>query len=205
MTRDNILFILIGILAGFIAGYLMHDVMAERQPPRLVHGQSAAMPPQGAGGSATNQQAEAQQRAQEMQQLEQFIQQNPDNVQAIQRLADLAYDSQAWPLCAANYERFMELTKEDPDVLSNLGVCYRQLGEPQKALQAFQKAYKLQPDHWQSRYNEVVILALDLGQLDQANEALAKLQKMQPNNPEVSRLADEVKKLESASSPSPSS
>jgi tetratricopeptide (TPR) repeat protein len=201
LTRDNILFILIGILAGFIAGYLMHDVMAARQPARLVHGQAAAMPDgaNGAAAAGANQQAAAEQRVQEMQQLQTFVQNNPDNTEAIKRLANLAYDAQAWQLCVANYERLIELTQEDPDVLSDLGVCYRQIGEPQKALKAFERAQELQPDHWQSRYNEVVILALDLGEFDRAEKVLAELRKLQPDNPDVDRLAAEVQRRQASS------
>ena len=35
MTRDNLLYATIGILAGFISGYFTHEVMALRQPPPL--------------------------------------------------------------------------------------------------------------------------------------------------------------------------
>ena len=35
MNKDNLIFAVIGILVGFIAGYLMHEVVASKQPPRL--------------------------------------------------------------------------------------------------------------------------------------------------------------------------
>ena len=41
MTRDNLLYITIGVLAGFISGYFTHEVMATRQPPPLAVLQAA--------------------------------------------------------------------------------------------------------------------------------------------------------------------
>jgi tetratricopeptide (TPR) repeat protein len=207
LTRDNVLFILIGILAGFIAGYLMHEVMAERQPARLVHGDSAAMPPGGSGGPGAgggqDQQTAAQARArevQEMQQLQTFLQENPDNPAANLRLATLAYDTQAWPLCVSGYEHYLELTKEDPDILSDLGVCYHQMGNPEKAIEAFDRAQAVQPDHWQSRFNEILILTRDLGDYERAEKVLAELRELQPDNPQVEQLAAEVEREKAAAS-----
>jgi len=207
LTRDNILFILIGILAGFIAGYLMHEVMAENQPARLVHGDSAAMPPGAAGmpgaGGGQGQQTAAQARAQEiqeMQQLQTFLQENPDNPEANLRLATLAYDTQAWRLCVDGYEHYLELTEDDPDILSDLGVCYHQMGNPQKAIEAFDRAQAVKPDHWQSRFNEVLILVRDLGDYDRAAKVLAELEQLQPDNPQVQQLATEVEQGKASAS-----
>ncbi len=198
MTRDNVLFILIGLLAGFIGGYLMHEVMADRQPARLVHGAGAAAATAGAA-DAQGQQA-AQDRAQEMLQLQNFVQANPDNSEAALRLAHLAYDSQAWTLCVSSFEHYLTLAEADPGVLSDLGVCYREVGNTQKALDTLAQAQKIQPDHWQSRYNEVVILAFDLGDFERADKVLAELRKLQPDNPDVDKLAAEVARREQAAS-----
>jgi hypothetical protein len=41
MTRDNLLYGTIGVLAGFISGYFVHEVMQVRQPPPLAVLQAA--------------------------------------------------------------------------------------------------------------------------------------------------------------------
>jgi len=79
-------------------------------------------------------------------------------------------------------------------VLTDLGVSLRGLGEFPTAMERFEQAQKLQPGHWQSLYNEVVVLAFDLKDTARANSVLAKLRQLQPDNPEVTRLADEVAK-----------
>lgn len=206
MTRDNVLFILIGILVGFIAGYLMQEVMITRQPARLVHGDAGAAgarPPGGgpgasAGGQA-DQQAAAQARAQEIAQLQTYLESNPEDERAVLRLANLSYDLQDWSDCIQYYERFLELEPGQPDVLSDLGVCYQKIGEPQRALEAFDRAQEISPDHWQSRFNEVVILAFDLGDFERAERVLEELRELQPDNPNIERLAEEVARRQAAS------
>ena len=205
MNKDNLIAAVFGILLGFIAGYLMHEVMATRQPPRLAAGGNA-MPPQAvppppsAGGTAAPQQdlAAAQAAQAEMQQLEQLIQQNPNDVQAIRRLADLSFDQAQWTQARDLYTRFLELQPGDVDVLSDLGVVYRGLKDYDRALQLFDETQKLAPDHWRSYYNEAVVLAFDLKRFDEAQTVLTELERLQPGNPNVSQLAAEVARQRNA-------
>ncbi len=209
MTRDNILFALIGILIGFIAGYLMQETMASRQPTRLVHGQQGmvapgAGAPSGAGRpnavNAMGAQAQAEAQAEEIAQLEAFLETDPEDPRAaVLRLANLTYDVGNWPDCVKYYERFLELEPGQPDVFSDLGVCYRELGEPDKAIASFHKAQELEPDHWQSMFNEVVILAFDLKDYDRAAQVLETLRELQPDNATVQGLSDEVARRQAAS------
>lgn len=194
MSRDNVLFIVIGILIGFISGYLMHEVMASRQPPRLVHGDvgeaplvgstpTPAPPPQGPAPAAL---------AQEMRALEQRVAADPEDADAVLRLANLSFELGAWSRCAEMYERHAELRPGDPDVLSDLALCYREMGQVEQALQALDRAQEIDPGHWRSRFNEVVILAIDQRDFDAAERVLDELRTLQPNNPDVDALAAEV-------------
>lgn len=206
MTRDNILFALIGILIGFIAGYLMQETMASRQPPRLVHGENGMVAP-GAGmpggpgqGNAMTPAAQAQAKAEEIAQLEAYLETNPEDPRAaVLRLANLTYDIGNWPNCVKYYEKFLELEPGQPDVFSDLGVCYRELGDPDKAIASFHQAQEIDPGHWQSMFNEVVILAFDLQDYDRAAEVLEELRALQPDNATVQSLADEVARRQAAS------
>ncbi|HBL29932.1 MAG TPA: hypothetical protein DD490_24095 [Acidobacteria bacterium] len=206
MNKDNLIAAVFGILLGFIAGYLLHEVMASRQPPRFaaaapgVAGTPGAAPPAAAapqsGGSPDL--AAAQAAQQEMQQLEQFVQENPDNPEALRRLADLNFDQQRWSQARGLYERFLKLKPDDVGVISDLGVVYRGLGLHQEALNQFDEAQRLEPGHWQSRFNKAIVFGFDLKQYDDAQRELAELQKLQPGNPDVARLAAEIEKAKGA-------
>ncbi len=193
MNRDNVLFVTIGLLAGFISGYVMHEVMAERQPQRRPASATtpAGSPPPGAAAPAAEGSAPAMEQ---VQQLRRRVEENPDDVQAVRALANLNYDIRNWTRAAELYSRALELVPDDVDLMTDLGVCYRNLRQAQQALEVFQRARGIAPEHWQSRYNEILVLAFDLADLEAAGTAMAQLQALQPDNPEVARLAGEIER-----------
>lgn len=202
MNKDNLISAVFGILLGFIAGYLLHEVMASRQPPRFVAGAPNAMAggavlPE-APGAPQQDMAAAQAQQQEMQQLEQFVKDNPTDAQAIRRLADLNYDRAQWPQAEALYSKFLELQPGNTDVLSDLGVVYRNLQQYDRALAAFDEVQRVQPGHWQSLYNKAIVLAFDKRELDEAQKVLDVLKTLQPGNPNVAQLAAEIEKQRNA-------
>lgn len=208
-----------GILLGFIAGYLAHEVVVARQAPRFqpsaggTSGGTAGVAQNGmpGGGAATGggpmggqppaavpQQPDGQAVQQEMQQLGEYLRQNPDDPQAIRRLADLNFEQGLWGPARDLYDRYLQLRPGDPDVTSDLGVTYRGLRQFDKALELFDQAQQMSPDHWQSRFNEVIVLGIDLKKYDQAQAVLTELQRLQPGNPNVAQLAAELDKQRNA-------
>jgi len=193
VNRDNVLFVIVGLLIGFITGYLVHEIMASRQPPRLVHGQGQAAPAAPAPAApATSPDGGLDAKRAEIQQIETHLTSHPEDAQALLHLANLSYDVRDWRECVDAYDRYLKLRPEDPDILTDLGTCYRGIGDPKKALGLFDRAETLDPRHWQSRYNKVVVLAFDLKDYAAAERVLDELRALQPNNPDVQRLADEV-------------
>lgn len=234
MSKDNFISAVFGVLLGFIAGYLMHEVMASRQPPRFRQGmETAAAPPeQGMGGEAEQaapaaadptaaapmmgQVRELEARLEKDpkdvtalqglaamyfqindkkksgEYLARYVEQRPDDLDAVLQLANIRFDGKEWELARALYSRYLQGRPPDPDVLTDLGITYQEMQQFEPALELFRKAQQLAPDHWQSLYNEVVVLALNQKKFTEAQQVLERLQKMQPNNPSVDRLASEV-------------
>lgn len=196
MNRNDALFLVIGLLVGFIGGYLMQDVMADRQPQRLVHGEAgvtasgAPMPTGGPAGAAAD--PRLQQRMQEIQSLEARVRTDPKDSDALLRLANLSFDVENWSLCVDMYERYLELQPASPDLLSDMGVCYRGIGQLDKAIELFRRAQQMDPSHWPSRFNEAVVLGIDRRDFDAADSVIEDLRALQPDNPQVERLAEEI-------------
>ena len=134
----------------------------------------------------------------EIQRLREYVEKNPNDADALLLLANLNFDIKNWGRARELYERRLALKPGDPDVLTDMGVCYRELGEFQKALALFDQAETLAPDHWQSRYNKVIVLAFDLKDYLGAQKVLDELQRLQPQNPSIAELAAEVARRRSA-------
>lgn len=203
----------IGVLLGFIAGSLSQEAMSARQPARFVPGSTApgvaadpnagtgapaapapgaqapgAAPAPGGGGPAMA----------EVQEMQSRVARDPNDAEAVLALANMNFDIQNWSKARDLYARYLELRPGNPDILSDLGVTYRELKEYDKALELFNQAQTIAPDHWQSRFNEVIVLAFDLKKFDEADQVLDELRRMQPGNSDVERLASEVNRQRGA-------
>ncbi|MEM8962323.1 MAG: tetratricopeptide repeat protein [Acidobacteriota bacterium] len=195
MNRDNVLFLVIGVLVGFIAGYVAHEMMLERQPRRLVPGQetvNVAQPPGASGALASPQANDPQAAMDRVQRLAAYVRDNPNDVQAVRTLGDLNFDIGNWSRAIELYEQTDSLTPNEPDVLTNLGVAYRNAGRLDDAIESLRRARELDASHWQSRFNSVLVLAIDLERYDEAQPVLDELVALQPDNTDVQRLAEEV-------------
>jgi tetratricopeptide (TPR) repeat protein len=191
MKRENLLWALSGLLAGFAVGYFVHDALNERRSPAVADshgtmgmggGMDMAGHPTAMGGSGMDDVARLRER----------VEQNPDDAEAVLRLANMNHDIQNWQRARDLYSRYLELRPGDPDVLTDLGVAQRGLGELSEALQSLERAQELAPDHWPSLFNKVVLLAFELGDRERARESLPRLRALAPDNPDVERLAREL-------------
>lgn len=224
MNKDNLLFTLLGLVLGFVTGWLMFEKIALRQPPRLTQDQLAAVmsgaavpgpgsaptaptgaagaPPAGMPGAAGPGQIDTS----KLDELQRQLQQNPQNPDLILAVANETFDVATragkapfvWQQARDHYLQYLSLKEPDPNVLSDLGVTYRELGQFDDALKTFRQAEQMAPDHWQSRYNQVIVLAFDLKQYDQAQSILEDLQKSHPENPDIRQLAEAVARERSA-------
>lgn len=218
MTKDNLIFAAFGLLLGFVTGWFMFEKVATLQPVRAIPGQAAAGAPAapaapgagmpGAGPTSSG----APLDMSRLEQLQQQVQANPDNPDMILALAHETYDiaqqvpnpagsRPLWTQARDLYARYVELRPGDPNmanVLSDLGVTYQELGEFDQALEIFRRVQSMAPDHWQSLYNQVVVLAFSKKEIDEARKVLAELQRVQPNNPDVARLAAAVEEQRNA-------
>jgi tetratricopeptide (TPR) repeat protein len=211
LSKDNAISALIGLLIGFISAYLGFEAMSARQPARFVPGSTApgvtadpdvagsqAAPPPGAQNPGAAPGAGAGPAMAEVQEMQNRVDRDPNDADAVLALANMNFDIQNWPKARDLYARYLELRPGNPDILSDLGVTYRELKEYDKALELFNQAQTVAPDHWQSRFNEVIVLAFDLKKFDEADKVLEELRRMQPGNADIERLASEVERQRGA-------
>ena len=217
MNKDNLLYATIGLLIGFVSAYLLFEAMSNRQPPRLTPELRARIamagedPTAGAAGPTDARTADTSNPAMggaapggsgpmnaQVQQLKEYVEKNPNDADAVRQLANLNFDIRNWPRAKELYDHYLKLRPNDSEVLVDLGVTYRETQQFDQALERFRQARKLAPENWMALYNEVVVLAFDLKRYDEASSVLEELQRMQPGNPEVAKLAEAVARQRSA-------
>ena len=79
--------------------------------------------------------------------------------QAAVTLGNWNYDRQSWPHAIEHYEQAIALGFDNADVRTDLGNCYRFLGQPQKALELYKTAQQLNPQHEHSLFNQAGLYA----------------------------------------------
>ena len=202
-----------GLLIGFVLAYLMFEAMASRQPPRLTPALRAQIVAgdEGNGGGAMGGEAQAAPGTAdaaapgpagakgggpamaEIQQLRDFVREEPQRRRRPSASSPTSTStSRTGSAPRSSTPTTSSSSPSDTDVMTDLGITYRGLRQFDKALDMFHQAKALDPKHWQSYYNEVVVLAFDLKKTAEAKQILAELQQMQPGNPDVAKLADAV-------------
>ena len=133
-------------------------------PPSMPPG---GMPPGGMGGAPG--------AAQRIAITKQLLAQNPKDVQAWISLGNDYFDSHQHQAAIDAYANALALDPKNPDVLTDQGVMYREIGQSDKALANFLKANQIAPAHMQSLMNAGVVYAYDLKDSKRAEETWLKV------------------------------
>ena len=120
--------------------------------------------------------------------LKQRLQGNEKDVEALVRLANIHHDVGMWQQAIGYYERALVVQPGDPDLLTDMGICYRGTGSFDRAVELFAEAQELDPSHWPSLFNTVIVTGFDLGQFDRAMAALEAMEALEPQPPRLGEL-----------------
>src|SRR5512136_129282 len=204
MWKNPIATAVVGILLGFFFGYLTGQGrgMAPAPPANDPHagvpgappltGQPLK-PPEGGRTAATGNPHLLEQARE----LETLLAKDPNNYDHLVQMANTQYDLNDFVKAADFYEKARAIKDDSPDVMTDLGVCYKESGKLQKALELFDRAADMRPDHWQSRYNAAVVRLFDLNDPAGAKAELEKLKRLQGKAaglPDLSGLEGEIAK-----------
>ena len=196
MTRDNVLFTLVGALAGFIVGiFVAGGLRPAASAPTAASAPAAAAP--AAASTATASPAEVAARIKE---LRAAAEREPENMDVARELANAYYDSSDWNSAAEYYEKVAAKKPGDADLLTDLGSCYRNLGKFPRALELYKKAQAATPGHPQSMLNMALVYTFDLKDAAKAQETLDQLKKLHPELPRLDDLQLRISALRASKS-----
>ncbi|SRR6266545_759057 len=98
-------------------------------------------------------------------------------------LANWNYDRQNWSHAVEHYQQAIALGRDNPDVRTDLGNCFRFLGEPQKALDQYEIAQRQNPQHENSLFNQAGLFAEVLHDSKRAQAAAREFIARFPQSP----------------------
>lgn len=201
MTRDNLLFAIIGVLLGFIIGFIFSSTMNQRYGPGSPATISSAQnlpadhPPVQSGDSQDPQAIFAQVQASMKKAREE-----PNNFDAQVDAAKLEYQIQRYDQAVEFLLKANQLKPDNYDVVAMLGAANLEGGHYDMAEKWYKIALTKKPD-------DVGILAglaymqLQKGDARAAEKAIASLEKVDPTNQDLPQFRDKLATLQSADKP----
>jgi tetratricopeptide (TPR) repeat protein len=201
MTRDNLLFGIIGVLLGFIGGFLLAGNITQREAAMRANPQSAQSgqlpanhPPIGGDQGTTGE--GGQQMLASVQTAMKQARENPNDFDAQVTAARLEYqigryDQAIEYLLAAN-----KIKPEDADVLGFLGEANMDAKHWDAAVKWYKAALLKRPSDLASMDGYAFVL-LQTGDAKAAEEAINKLAKADPNNQDVPQFREKLAQLKS--------
>ncbi|MGA8808700.1 MAG: tetratricopeptide repeat protein [Thermoanaerobaculia bacterium] len=188
MKRETIIFTACGFLLGLTLGsFVIGPKIAQS---KLAGAPAAAEAPTEAPPAATATGNPMGTVMQQLASLKEAVAKNPNDADSLVQLGDMYMQAAKFPQAAEYLQRALAV-RDDAAVRMDLGICYKQTNQPEKALAEFQRSAAMAPDQWQPLFNEAIAL-LDLRRMDEARIVAAKLQKMRPDDPDVQKLVATV-------------
>jgi cytochrome c-type biogenesis protein CcmH/NrfG len=179
-----------GFIAGLIVGVIIMNFAGSTGGP----GDSKAPAP------ITGSQQQGPDRiklSRDIAQLEEIIGKDPKNYDALVQLGNDYFDLGEAQKSIDAYQRALAIRDGDPNVITDMGIMYRQLKQFDKAAAAFRKAAAASPTHAQSRMNLGVVLMHDLKDKAGAIAAWEDYLRVAPNDPSAENIRRAVAELKS--------
>jgi len=195
MSRENLLFAIIGLLLGFIVGFIFASSMSQRTSSQQAVASTQAMPPDHppiGGQNAPNPEATF---AQVQASLEK-ARKEPQNFDAQIKAAQLYYQIQRYDQSIEFLLKANQIKPTDYDTVVTLGMVNLDAGHYDQAEKWYQAAMKMKSD-------DVMVLSglaaatLEKGDAKAAEDAIAKLEKADPNSQDLPQFRQKLATLKS--------
>ncbi|HEX5883683.1 MAG TPA: tetratricopeptide repeat protein [Pyrinomonadaceae bacterium] len=192
MSRENLLFAIIGILFGFIVGFMFASSMAQKTAMQTT-ASSQTMPADHPPVGAQNAPDPQKMREEVTAQLEK-ARNEPQNFEAQVRAAELYYQIQRYDQAIEFLLKANQIKPTDYRTVAILGMVNLDAGHYDQAEKWYRAAMKMKSD-------DVMVLAglaaatLEKGDAKAAEDAIAKLEQVDPNSQDLPQFRDKLASL----------
>jgi predicted Zn-dependent protease len=199
MTRDNLLFAIIGVLLGFIVGFIFASTMSQRNGATVTPGLSASQtlppdhPPISSSGDG---QQDPQQMIAQVQTAIAKARNNPKDFDAQITAAKLEYQVQRYDETVEFLLRANQLKPDDYEVLAMLGEANLEGGHYDQAATWYKAALAKKPGDV-SVLASLAFMYLQKGDAKEAEKAIANLEKADASNQDLPQFRERLASLNS--------
>ena len=198
MNPKVIFSFIIGLGIGLFLGYILTDLHTRKSEL------TSATSPHGAMGSmtggmmgdenphASGDNPQMDNVMETIHSLENILAKDPKNYDALINLGNLYYDANMFGKALGYYRQARVIRDDNPDLLTDLGTCYRQTGNLTEAMKCFDLAVKNYPSHWHSLFNACVVSLYDLKDKKQAKVYYDKLVKIAPKEVDLTSIKKDL-------------
>jgi tetratricopeptide (TPR) repeat protein len=193
MSRENLLFAIIGILLGFIVGFMLASSMSQKNAAPAVTAASTQMPSDHPPVGAQNAPNPEAVRADVAASLEK-ARSEPKNFEAQIKAAELYYQIQLYDQAIEYLLKANQIKPTDQRTVALLGLVNLDAGHFDTAEKWYRVALKMKSD-------DVAVLAglaavtLERGDAKAAEDAIAQLEKAAPNSEDLPQFRDKLASL----------
>ena len=195
MTRENLLFAIIGILLGFIVGFMFASSMSQKTAPAASSSTLPAdHPPVGSNGTTASSAANPQAMQAEVTTQLEKARNEPKNFDAQVKAAQLYFQIQRYDQAIEYLLKANQIRPDNVETVAMLGDVNLQAGRFDEALNWYQAALKKKPGDV-SLLASVAYTQLQKGDAKGAEEAIAQLEKADPSVSDLPRFKERLAEL----------
>ncbi len=193
MSRENLLFAIIGILLGFIVGFMFASSMAQKTAMQQTAASSQTLPadhPPVAGQNAPDPQKMREEVAASLEKARN----EPKNFDAQIKAAALYYQIQRYDQAIEFLLKANQIQPTDYQTVATLGMVNLDAGHFDQAEKWYRAAMKM-------KSGDTMVLAglaavtLEKGDAKAAEDAIAQLEKVDPNSQDLPQFRDKLASL----------
>lgn len=193
MNRDNLLFTIIGLLLGFIVGFMFASSISQREATPAATARTQNLPPDHPPAAAGQPGAPGGMQAEVTAALD-TARKEPNNFDAQLKAAELYYQIQRYDDAIAYLLKANQLQPDSYETVANLGMVNMDAGHYETAEKWYEAALVKKPEDVRV-LDGLCVVYLEQGKVKEAEAAIAKLAKADPNNTDLTQFRERLAKL----------
>lgn len=193
MNRENLLFAIIGLLLGFIVGFMFASSMSQKAAQTQTASASQNLPGDHPPVGAQNAPDPAAMREQVTAQIEK-ARNEPKNFDAQVKAAELYYQIQRYDQAIEYLLKANQLKPTDYEIVATLGVVNLDAGHYDQAEKWYRAALKMKSDD-ERVVAGLAAATLGKGDAKAAEDAIAQLEKLNPSSEDLPQFKQKLASL----------